>query len=180
MVHYIRFLKSPKAESERERLSVKALVTVTTDLGDDFFHTELPLHVMLLPQERTSSSGKKVLWKSGMRVLAINIQDLPLSVKSNNLTLAVSPRRSMDADELAMDCMPEVLGAQSPVVMPNTHLCIHKIERRLQTSIGCIRIFEDAGESIARHIWYASAPSFRGSSENELVIEKRRMALAAN
>ena len=153
MVHYVRFLKAPKLCSERAKLSVTALVAVTTDLGDDFFHADLPLHATLVQQDRQNSSWKTLLWKSGMRTLVINFQDLSPSIKLNDLTLVVSSRRSMEADKLALECMPEVLGARSRVVMPNLQHTDGKIERRLQTGTECVYIFEDAGESIARHIW---------------------------
>ena len=50
MVHYVRFLKPPRSCSlEKSQTLVKALITVTTDLGDDFLPCDLALGTCLLP-----------------------------------------------------------------------------------------------------------------------------------
>ena len=152
MVHYIRFLKSPKLESTGARSYVRALVTVTTDLGDDFFHADLSLHAILLGQA-TKSQWKTVLWKPSMRALLIEIREVEPSELTNELTLLVNSRRSIEGDHLTVRCMPEILGARSRVVMPQGLGNVDRTERRFQTSLGRLDILEDAGESIARHIW---------------------------
>ena len=152
MVHYIRFLKPPKLETKGGSSTIRSLVTVTNDLGDEFFPAELPLHTILLGQG-IKFQWRTTVWKPDMRALSIETQWIPPPVLNDDLILLVNSRCSVDGDHLAVESMPEILGARSRIHMPTSLLAVDKTERRFQTSFGCLQIFEETGESIARHIW---------------------------
>ena len=156
MVYYIRFLKPPTFDSSKG--IVRALVTVTTDLGDDFYPGSLTLFAVAV----TSASGwqpvwHKVEWKRGMRTVWIEIQGVgssPLEL----LRLVVNSRPSLLADDISLESMPDVFSARSSSFgqinggkMSQADNCI---ERRYKTGRGGERVIdEEIGESIARHIW---------------------------
>ena len=158
MVYYIRFLKLPKLDNPQG--TVRALVTVTTDLGDDFYPESLSLFVTVVVSARErdwQSKWQKVEWRKGMRTVWIEIQNMR-SCPSELLRLVVNTRPSLVADDLLLENMPEVFSARSSTFGRSRGSDIpqadNRIERRYRTSIGEERTLdEEMGESIARHIW---------------------------
>ena len=154
MVHYIRFLKPPVLDSVRG--IVRALVTVTTDLGDYFYPGHLSLFALIVIPEHDCSRAlnwKKVQWKSGMRTLWIEV---PLMHRSplECWHLLVNTEPSLLADDISLLSMSEVLSARSDYFSLEKPQANHRIERRYKTNDGAERrVFEETGESIARHIW---------------------------
>ncbi len=150
MVHYIRFLKTARIERRTSKsLSVSALITITTDLGDTFLLSDLNLISCLVTAEDPQNvlCRSEVHWHRGCRELLLNLtayigQSAPL------LQLHVF-------HDKASVYIPSVLEAWSATFKPvvdsrNAGL----IERQL--SLPCLtnlRIWEETGNSIARHIW---------------------------
>lgn len=157
---YIRFLKAPHHEIDSDRSSFKALVTITTDLGDRFYHEDVTLYAALFSQiGNPDPSWKTFQWKAGMRVLWLNMSGADPKAMCDSLTLFVSPRQRFDSDRL-QDDMAHILSAR--ILLPRPHdssYVFRTIRRDLSTTSGQLRIHEGMGESIVRHIWYSSTRS---------------------
>ncbi len=153
MVWYIRFLKSPKLDQKGH---VRALITVTTDLGDGFYPADLALYVLVLSNKNEddwTSGWQTVKWKSGMRTAWIDVANV-YAAPSVPLRLVVSSRQSREGDRISLEHMPEILGVWSDAFDRERSQAGSMIERRYRTDSGSERaIVEETGESIARHIW---------------------------
>lgn len=160
MVHYIRFLKAPKLHNVGgSRALVKALITITTDLGDDFLPCDLALKAGLIQGDSNTSEliqCRNVLWRSGMRVLWIEVAGEQISSASRLQVIgARSCEKEQFSDSIAFKRIPFVIGCSSSIVDPlrDAEHC-GRSERNLLLQPGnCLRVDEDIGESIARHVW---------------------------
>ncbi|TVY32841.1 UPF0665 family protein [Lachnellula subtilissima] len=181
-MHYIRFLKPPRLLGGRRGnapLVLKAKVTVTTDLGESFLWADVDLAV-----ELTDGSGKGVLergkgytWKGseGMRSLEVELL-IPASrgkEAGGVLRLLVRPKEDFHAVEdfdrifgnsnehedtagmggvMAVRSMAiDIPSNQSLPISTSTSMA----ERTFRFGDSEIHIWEETGESIARHIWDA-------------------------
>lgn len=158
MVYYLRFLKPPKLDTQKN--VVRALLTITTDLGDGFYAGDLALHIIVVTSECESdwqSAWQIVHWKNGMRSIWVEIGDMGLRPPAL-LKLVVNTQQTLLADDLQFSQMPEILSARSaPFGRGEGWKKIQvegQIERRFTTEAGNERvIYEETGESIARHVW---------------------------
>lgn len=163
MVHYIRFLKAPHLYPvSSTRQLVKALISISTDLGDDFLPNDVLLHAKLIHSigdADTIDECQLALWKAGMRVLRIEVE-VPVTPSKDMrpLSLLVETAHSDTAtlvEGLPVVVLCEIVSCRSDVggssIMKEVST---RIERRfmLQPS-NMLSIFEDIGESIARHTW---------------------------
>ena len=163
MVFYIRFLKPPtivnNGKANKARIAVKALITITTDLGDDFYQNDIDLRVILsiaplTEKARGETVKMTITWKKGFRTLRVEIP-IEHTAVSRLAQLQLSSNVDTEADLLQPNKMPEVVNAWSGIhsvsTLSNT---IRKVERRFLLENGhMLRISEETGESIARHIW---------------------------
>jgi len=171
-MHYIRFLKPPRVlPSSPQTLSAK--ITVTTDLGESFLYADVSLVVELEYGNRSSVvEGKEYLWKGrdGMRSLEVSI---PMIITGKRYSypivrMLVRPKE----DKYAMDTFGAILGevnihnsenAGGIVAVRSMDVYLNgqkdstpSMAERIFSSTGKeIRICEETGESIARHIWYS-------------------------
>lgn len=153
MVWYIRFLKPPKIDQKGH---VRALITITTDLGDGFYPTDLTLYAMITTtgnREDWMSEWQTLKWKNGMRTLWVDIvkadADPPV-----DLRLVVNSKRSTEGNNISVENIPEILGIWSDVFSKDKNQAGSMIERRYRIDSGPVRVMmEETGESIARHIW---------------------------
>ena len=152
-MHYVRFLKPPIFHMRGSQVSVKALVTVATDLGEDFFPADLKLEAALIGQLDRESEWRTIVWKPGMRAAWVEITDVPSAFLKDTASLLVNFRRSIEADKICMKHVPDVLGARSRINGLHEASYISRLERKLRTTSTELCIWEDVGESIARHIW---------------------------
>lgn len=163
MVHYIRFLKAPQLYPvSSTRQLVKALISISTDLGDDFLPNDVLLHAKLIHGNGDADNideCQPALWKAGMRVLRIEMEvHVIRSRDMRPLSLLVETANSGTAtlvEGLSLVVLCEIVSCRSDV----GGSCIMKevstrMERRfmLQPS-NMLSISEDIGESIARHVW---------------------------
>ena len=160
MVHYIRFLKTPQKQTINGRRCVKALATITNDLGDDYFPTDLLLRVKLIYTNKavdTNAQYELVRWKAGMRVLWIEV-DASCMQDMWPWTLLVSTAKHEAAalhDSLSLATLCDIVSCRSSVTeySKSQHASTH-VERCFELPLGnVLSIFEDTGESIACHIW---------------------------
>ena len=153
MVWYIRFLKSPKLD---QRSHVRALITITSDLGDEFYPADLVLYSIILSSERREnwrSAWEAVKWKSGMRALWIDVANVQVD-PSVDLRLLVSSIKSTEGNSITLENIPEILVVWSDTFDRVKSQAGNVIERRYRTDPDYEKvIMEETGESIARHIW---------------------------
>ena len=152
MVWYIRFLKTPRFY---QKANIRALITVTTDLGDAFYPRDLTLHAMIVTEseENWISEWQTVKWKIGMRSLCINIDHVKTGIPVD-LLLVVNSEQSREGCSVSLENIPEIFGVWSDTFDWVENVASNMIERRYRTQYGKeMAIFEETGESIARHIW---------------------------
>lgn len=156
MVHYIRFLRTPQvADVSRKSLDVSAVVAVTTDLGDAFLSQELTLIARVIDATRNGEilCSAEFSWKIGSRAAKISV---PCNSKVNGrlVCLQVTTRDTISA---CTSCeVPAVVDVWSPTfhIKPRAK-SEALVERRLQlTGKITAKIWEETGDSIARHIWF--------------------------
>lgn len=153
MVYYIRFLKPPKLDTKTG--NTRALITIATDLGDDFYPANLTLYAVIITdyREEPMTEWHTILWKKGMRTAWIELGKLP-SRGPKFMRLLVSTQCTEVADTVLLNDLPEILSARSDTFGWDDPQAGNKIERRYKTAQGEGRsIYEETGESIARHIW---------------------------
>ena len=153
MAWYIRFLKPPKLDQKGH---VRALITITTDLGDDFYPADFSLHAMIVTteyEEDWMSEWQTVKWKSGMRTLWIDIVNADADPPVN-LRLIVNTEQSKEGNSISLGNIPEIFGVWSDTFDGDQRQARKMVERRYRTDSGPERtIMEETGESIARHVW---------------------------
>ncbi|QKX62734.1 uncharacterized protein TRUGW13939_09896 [Talaromyces rugulosus] len=160
MVYYIRFLKPPKVQDGKNGLvSVSTLISITTDLGDAFLAEDVSLHAQLLALDtNTVIQGKAVSWQAGKRELLVSIGPVRLSLTKQSIILAIG-EKTVCVDELG-DCTTTPLvisGCSAAFGGPQGTTAAKLVERRFALrSDSQLRIWEETGNNIARHIWDAA------------------------
>ena len=168
-MHYVRLLKPPTISLQRPLATVKTLITITTDLGDDFLATDLPIYALLIREgeeptrvrkEKAVLATAKVTWKPGTRALWVEIPKLPILALKTPVRLLISTSseyvRSLQVQHATLDYLPEVFHAWSEAFDLDSQGGGGWVERRFSTSeTVTLRICEEMGESIARHVWDA-------------------------
>ena len=150
MVWYIRFLKPPKIDQKGH---VRALITITTDLGDGFYPDDLTLHATITSNENWMSEWQILKWKGGMRTLWIDIANVDVNLPVD-LRLVVNCETSVEGNCVSLENMPEILGVWSGTFGKSKSQAGDTIQRRFRTDSTVEKIIiEETGESIARHIW---------------------------
>ena len=177
-MHYIRFFKSPRLVLNSPAV-LSAKITVTTDLGESFLCANVALLVELESEDGKilqSPKPREFAWKGteGMRSLDIS---LPIPMSKEKATageyvkMLVRPKNAKHAiisfeDVLSATYVGDCGGGIVAVRSMSTD--IRPSPNRQKKAVGGmaervftygdkqIRIFEETGESIARHIWYDS------------------------
>lgn len=145
-------------------VTLKAVITITTDLGETFYPDDLPLAASLRALETDGDIflRRTFTWTAGSRVLPINL-DITRSEAEWPATLHVAVRNrygylSDHFERLyAPDDLPSVISVWSEALHPTkgSLLSSTRVQRQFTPlSDRSLRIFEDTGDSIARHLWY--------------------------
>ena len=161
-MRYIRFLKTPKLLIQAGSKSViKLVITITSDLGEIFF----PDDVLLAATIRSDKSEgdiylrKTIKWKAGMRALPIELEfdqnhiDWPARVHVHVRNSPMSDHFEKHDDGADL---PNIISAWSDVLNPLQGIfeASRAVERRFTPlSNRTLSIWEETGESIARHLW---------------------------
>lgn len=163
MVYYIRFLKSPRIQKQKPRsVSISALICVTTDLGDSFLAHDVDLLATLVLDGTDKVLCQRALnWKAGKRELPISLGPFPENLSQYTIILgvgAINPRQAEPPTEdyiLGNPGVPLVISGWSAPFGGSHPLVAEKlIERRFGPKDKLnLRIWEETGNSIARHIW---------------------------
>lgn len=174
-MHYIRFLKPPRTIQHAGGLIyLSAVLTITTDLGESFLTSDTWLIVELEDNEGNKltdgGKGKEYLWKGsdGYKGLSVEIlvgiktlragTEVKLcvsarqeNVKAESWESVLGDRGLIKGERARINDKGGVVGVKGPSV--GNGMC----ERVFSSRDGGpdLHIWEETGESIARHIWYA-------------------------
>jgi hypothetical protein len=163
MVYYIRFLKTPRFQSQKAGpVTITALICITTDLGDAFLAQDIDLQVTL-----SSNGSGRILykedlqWKARKREIPLSLGPFSAKLCQETIVLgvtAVDPQRpSLPSSDHLLDTskLPLVISGWSAPFGGAESLVAEKlVERRFRPKDQLdLRIWEETGNSIARHIW---------------------------
>ncbi|RAL08930.1 protein N-lysine methyltransferase family protein [Aspergillus homomorphus CBS 101889] len=168
MVFYIRFLKAPRFTKQKGAVSASALVCITTDLGDAFLTEDVDLHVALTAEGTGKALYQEPMtWKAGKRELPISLGPFPAHLSQQTVVLAVTAadcaklQAPLPDSLIGKSGLPLVVSGWSAPFGGSQSLVAEKlVERRFgpDDKLG-LRIWEETGNSIARHIWDAAVAS---------------------
>ncbi|KAA8649046.1 protein N-lysine methyltransferase family protein [Aspergillus tanneri] len=169
MVYYIRFLKTPRIQKQKAGLPiVSALICITTDLGDAFLAQDVDLLVSLIASRTERVLYQEPLkWKAGKRELPISMGPFPAHLSQQTIILNVAATNSDKPGPptpnrlLGKPGVPLVLSCWSAPFGGSESLVADKLVERRFGPIETLdlRIWEETGNSIARHIWDAAIAS---------------------
>ncbi|KAJ5708270.1 hypothetical protein N7488_008071, partial [Penicillium malachiteum] len=149
---------------QKKSVSITALICITTDLGDDFLAEDVDLVATWAQRaSRKSMDQCTFQWRAGSRQLAISMG--PYSVDQVAQHDAVLQIRSQadPQDVLGRNTTPLVISGCSASFQWQSDAAQKLIQRELHISenkaIAPLRIWEETGNSIARHIWDAALAS---------------------
>ncbi|CDM26896.1 hypothetical protein DTO013E5_6915 [Penicillium roqueforti] len=157
MVYYVRFLKTPRIQQQKGAIYISALICITTDLGDSFLAEDVDLMVIAENSSRVIFQ-KTTKWNASNRELAITLGPLPSNLAQQSMVLTVKMPDSPEYVIPQYSPIQLVVAATSAPFGPHSTPAEKLVQRRLQYS-GCepfpMEIWEETGNSIARHIWDA-------------------------
>ncbi|KAL2857171.1 putative methyltransferase-domain-containing protein [Aspergillus pseudoustus] len=166
MVYYIRFLKTPRLQKQKTgTLSASALICITTDLGDAFLAQDEDLVVTLrLAGNRKAVCQGPLQWQGGKRELPVALGPLTSSFVRQLMIMEITLRDSqtVGSDSLLNQReIPLVIsGWSAPFGGPQSDVAEKIVERRFSVNQTVhLSIWEETGNSIARHIWDAAVAS---------------------
>ena len=155
MVYYIRFLKPPVvSELDEKSNTITSVITITTDLGD----ISLPSDVELLAQLVDAGNDNKVVeatsckWQGGRRTVNIFFT-CEKGVQNRSLRVHVTSQETERS--IASYKLPNIFAVWSATFNANQiGKSASLVERQFKLSSNvCVRIWEETGNTIARHIW---------------------------
>lgn len=160
-MRYVRFLKPPRvvADKSTSKPQISCLITITSDLGDSFLPYDLELAAELLSLHQTEEVvvWRTVQWKAGMRSLPITFPLIKGSkAHKYRIRIGGEPKSTYDDfNKLSGEATCGVVSAWSQEFSPSTSTTAAKlVDRRFRLSNDqVIRLSEETGESIARHLW---------------------------
>jgi hypothetical protein len=164
-MRYVRFLKAPRVVAEKGtgKSQISCLITITSDLGDSFLPYDLELSAELLSSQPSEEIKvwRTMHWTAGMRSLPITFP-LPKTRTPSKLRVRVGtePKSTHDTlDKLFEEGTCGVVSAWSSEFDPSSRASEAEklVERRFDIFKGpVVSIYEETGESIARHLWYVN------------------------
>jgi SAM-dependent methyltransferase len=152
----VRFLKTPKVHVDNANIQLRAVITVTTDLGETFYPEDLDLVVTV--ESATAADAdiflrRKQHWKAGSRSLPISF-DLAHQDLEWPACVHVEARNSKANGYLPPIC--EIWSGPINAIKGQFDSG-WRVERRFTSSADRrLSLLEDAGDSIARHLWDGS------------------------
>ena len=161
MVHYVRFLRTPQvADVSKKTIEVSAVIAVTTDLGDTFFSQDVTILARLVDATNSGEilCSSECPWKSGARAAKINLQ-CNAKHAGRLVYLHLTTRDTLLAH--ASCDVPAIVDVWSSAITIKAKAKAEQVvERRLQLrGKSQARIWEETGDSIARHIWFVVSPT---------------------
>ena len=168
MVYYVRFLKPPRFDQDKKSIGksgrskknvfITALICIATDLGDDFLAEDVDLSARWVHESSGEMIDEQFLqWKAGSRQAAISMGPYsPENVEQNPAKLEIR-RKGTSQDILGADTSPLVISGRSASFQwgsgPAEKLILRELSLKSPSNSSTLRIWEETGNSIARHIW---------------------------
>ncbi len=163
-MYYIRFLKPPiLGQSIASHRIITTLITITSDLGDELFPNDIDITSRIVIEDGRSQEvihSQRQQWKTWRRVLILKHHvHLPSAQRPMRLLVFAGDDVAFESQmTVAIENLPLILPAWSNLFnarFPTPGRVV--LQRRWNLSgRQHLRIKEDGGESIARHIWYFS------------------------
>ena len=157
MVHYIRFLRTPQVEAGKKTVDISAVVAITTDLGDAFFAQDVDVVAEVVEANGAAAifHSQSFTWKATSRALKFTVS-CPGKYNTRPARLHVTTKETKSA--LSLLDVPRLLDIWSDtLVLSDKQRAEPIVERQIVLPNKTrIRMWEETGDSIARHIWYAS------------------------
>ncbi|TKA27716.1 hypothetical protein B0A50_04817 [Salinomyces thailandicus] len=155
-MHYIRFLKTPKVDVDNSTVSLKAVITITTDLGETFHPKPLDLVATLRsPDEDGEIYLRRRLQWPGNGARSVPIQ---LDISRQDIEWPACLHVALQGPKI-QGFLPPVVDVWSGSMNPvkGEFSSGWRVERRF-TSLAerTLSLLEDSGDSIARHLWDGS------------------------
>jgi len=155
MVHYIRFLRTPQTgQANKKTIDVTGVLTITTDLGDSFYGKDAELEVRVVDATKSNEvlCVQTVAWQDGTRAVKINIS---CNLKFMSRLVSLNVTTVDTARVLACRDIPEIMDVWSEAFhLDGGRRTEPLVERRLSLyNKSPLRVWEETGDSIARHIW---------------------------
>lgn len=157
MVYYIRLLKPPRISTGKTRkASVKFVITITTDLGDTFFPEDVELTSYLIDSKNTAKvlASTNIQWRNGIRSVnadidVVNHPDINWPIRLYIHAKGVTQSLGLDPGDI-----PIIVQVYSDDIdLGNNREARRRVERVFGTYGPYLEIWEETGESIARHVW---------------------------
>jgi hypothetical protein len=160
-MRYVRFLKTPKLQDN----SIRTTITITSDLGETFLNDEVQLTATL----RAADPGgniylrTKLKWKPGMRALSVSFSLADKQIEWP-ARVYIAPKDAQDPDcfnkQHGMSGLPNIISAWSDIMDPSENITTasRTVERRFKSlNNHVLSMWEETGESIARHLWFVTS-----------------------
>ncbi|KAJ4509631.1 hypothetical protein HRR83_007054 [Exophiala dermatitidis] len=156
MVHYIRFLRTPQTQAGKKTVDIAAVVAVTTDLGDAYYSQDVDLAVEVVEANRPHGilHSEVVHWQASSRALRFTV-NCPGKYASRPARLHVTTHETTAAS--TSSAVPRILDVWSDAfVLADKQRAEPIVERQLLLpNKRLLRMWEETGDSIARHVWDA-------------------------
>lgn len=155
MVHYVRFLRTPQVAVGKKTIDISAVIAITTDLGDSLYSEDIDViaEVVEVNHPRGVLCTTTLKWQATSRALKFTIQ-CPGKFISRSATLHVITQSTASALNLLL--VPKILDVWSvDFPLSDKQRTEPVVERQLWLKNKTrVRMLEETGDSIARHIWY--------------------------
>ena len=157
--YVVRFLKTPRVYVDDVNVTLKAVLAVTTDLGETFYPEDLELIVTIRDSQEDGDIylRRKVQCQAGARFVPITF-NLSYQDVEWPACMHVSVK-SPDSSSKIQGFLPPIVDVWSGRLNPTKgHFeSGQRVERRFTAlSERKVSLLEDAGDSIARHLWDGS------------------------
>lgn len=156
---YVRFLKAPKVTFTSTSIYLDIIITITTDLGECFFPNNLTLYSTV----RLGNNSDKIIrknsieWRPGYRCAKFTFQIFVNEVLEPFYINVTSEYKDQVKDSLSPYNISAIHAISSATIILNDgKATVENLARRtfdISNSTE-VTIWEDIGESIARHIWF--------------------------
>ncbi|KAJ5222623.1 uncharacterized protein N7469_008863 [Penicillium citrinum] len=166
MVFYVRYLKPPTWEKKKKgkgfQYFIYALITITNDLGNEFLAEDATLcHSWVKHPELQMKAQQLDEWKAGSRQLPIFLGPFTANMVGTGEACIKVQVLDIREDRLKVDKAPMVVAAFS-APFDKDNGAPKLVERQFYVGDEPntrFKIWEETGNSIARHLWDAALAS---------------------
>ena len=157
MVHYVRFLSPPRVLEDSKRcLEIHAVLALTTDLYDSYYPIDAGLQIRVLSADEHEDVflAQTCRWKANSRALKICLQ-CNSKYAGKSVRLHVASLTEGTASAAALPVLLDVWSA-SFALIDKQRADPMVVRRMVLPNLSELTVWEETGESMARHVWDAS------------------------